>query len=310
MDYQITRLNSSTYQSKESLEKEASLINALEHCQWKDLDQMSNSDQSILICNTHTDFSQIDPTLLLNTKLMIHSNSGYDNLDCFFKNYDAPFPIIKGNSIRAAAVTEYIVSCLFQHVGRVRSFNKWDSDRSFSRDLLSEKNILIYGYGHIGKLLKDRLQYSCSKLHFIDPKYSLNSDLPLSSFDYIIFACALNDGNRSLVDKDYLSSLKKNVCLINPARGPLIKKNHLISYLGDRDEAFAYLDVFEIEPENFDDYSVLNNISLTSHIAGVYSGLSDGIISFELKVISDFLKLNRKDFNHQYNEQLYTYERL
>ena len=60
--------------------------------------------------------------------------------------------------------------------------------------------------------------------------------------------------------------MKKNVILINTARGDLINENDLLSFLQKNKEALAALDVFAEEPY-YGPLANLPNTLLTPHIA-------------------------------------------
>ena len=68
----------------------------------------------ILITNSQTDIEQFSDEELAKTELLIHPNSGHDNLTKEFVE-KVDFPIILGNPIRSHAVVNYIMSALFKH---------------------------------------------------------------------------------------------------------------------------------------------------------------------------------------------------
>lgn len=259
----------------------------------------------ILLSNTHTDFKRLPHELLESTELLIHVNSGYDNI-----NKDDleswSFPVILGNPVRAPAVSEYILGHLFERFSYHVHQSHWAQGRHWERPLLKEKNILIIGGGVIGKTLEASLNPLANKVTVFDPYVegkvfdeSAKEELRehLISHSVVLMACGLNSRNHKMLGKRELELLPKDFVLINPARGGLIDENELISILQRSPKAYAILDVFENEPfeEQFDG---LGNIHLTSHIAGVSSYLQEHMISFEKKVIEDFSndKSDSKDY--------------
>ena len=98
--------------------------------------------------------------------------------------------------------------------------------------------------------------------------------------DAIIMACSLNDTSRHMINADIMPSLKKDVVIINGARGPLVEQSSLLAFLKTNELAYAYLDVFEKEPFDSADFENMANVGLTSHIAGVHECLDDGILNF------------------------------
>ncbi|MGZ3790429.1 MAG: NAD(P)-dependent oxidoreductase [Bacteriovorax sp.] len=258
----------------------------------------SSAPTDVLITNTHTIVENISLSDYSHCKLMIHPNSGYDNLHTDFVR-DAPFPIVIGNPIRAHAVANYILSALFSHYSPVREERAWSKTRKWERRLLSELNVLILGEGHIGSLLKKSLSPLVANLAVYDP-YQKNSTLRLENIDVLVPACSLNAKNHHMIDRDLLMALKDNFLLINAARGNLVKTTDLIDVLKMRPDAFAVLDVFEKEPADFSQFSDLKNIRLSSHIAGVYADIDNVTASFVAKVIFDFQNLEDFDFKEKY----------
>lgn len=281
--YNILRKNISPYQGeffcineKKSLEQ----ISAVSY------ESKNQSLDKILITNTHTRLDLLSKAELSNTKLMIHPNSGYDNFNVNFVK-SANFPIIIGNSIRAHAVSNYILSCLFSHLSPVPQHKEWDKERLWNRGLLNKKNVLIIGYGTIGKILESSLSNLVKKISIYDP-YKEHSSIG-KNIDVLIMACSLTPSSHNIINENILDNLSDDYLFINGARGKLVNEQHLISSLSNRPKAYAYLDVFQQEPCNFDKWKSLQNVAISSHIAGVFEGLNESIISFEKEVISDFI---------------------
>ncbi|MBC7714428.1 MAG: hypothetical protein H7177_13870, partial [Rhizobacter sp.] len=120
----------------------------------------------------------------------------------------------------------------------------------------------------------------------------------------VILACGLNSKSRHIVDKNFLNHVSENVLVINAARGELIKTSDLINFLGANDKAYAVLDVFEKEPNDFSDFRHLKNVRLTSHIAGVFKNIDQHTIDFELEVIRDFTSMTEFDFKNKYQKMI------
>lgn len=255
----------------------------------------------ILITNTHTNFYQLSPMDLLKIELIIHPNSGYDNFNAELVR-SLNIPIVLGNTIRAEAVTTYILSALFAHQSRVIHQPHWHKERSFNRKLLNEQKVTIIGYGHIGKLLEKTLKPLCRELVIIDPFENKTGDSTGSNV--LILACGYNFSNHHMINQKFISSLAHDVLIINTARGELIDTFALVDFLIAHKSAHAVLDVFEQEPNDFSIFAGLSNITLTSHIAGVYNGIDQATIDFECKVIGDFLRMEDHDFRTTYSSEL------
>lgn len=241
----------------------------------------------ILISNTLFNFRNADTSLFENTKLIIHPNSGFDNFPVEFVR-ESNFPIIVGNPIRAEAVAEYSLSSLFQNFVKVPHQKKWQPGRNWDRPLLSKLNVLIVGFGHIGKMIHDSLKGLGVNPDLYDPeKQFLSLKGP---YDAVIMACSLNPTSHHMINQEFLEKyLKPTGCLINGARGKLVDQEALKLFAQSNSEFSAYLDVFEKEPEGLAFFEKTQNITTTSHIAGVSESLDDLMISFEKKILEIWL---------------------
>jgi D-3-phosphoglycerate dehydrogenase len=279
----VRRMNISPYQANNFAKQEQAMVESLglrydpEH-----------SCPDIIITNTHSKPSEWPSSFLQNTKLLIHPNSGYDNFSPLFLK-EASFKIVLGNSIRAHAVVEYILSELFSHFSSVPDQKQWDKERAWPRTLLHQQRVLLIGHGHIGQILAPALTPLVGELAIHDPikGHELSS---FSGFDVVILAASLTETSRLFVNASFLNTLNNPFLLINTARGELIDEEALCKTLIERPGARAVLDVFTTEPRpSGHPFEKLPNIKLSSHIAGVHAALDQGILAFEERVLRDFL---------------------
>lgn len=299
MKYQILRLNLAGYQNPRFLKQEKSFLEkTLPVSVVLDPSQLKPGPV-VLITNTHSNLELISPKLLAQTKLVIHPNSGFDNFKPAFIKKDL-FPIIIGNPIRAQAVSEYILSALFHHFTPLPKHKKWQ--RAFPRRLLSEQNILIIGHGHVGKMVEKSLQALDLKVQVYDP-FQKKKSLPKIRSSVVIIAASLNSTSLKMINKKFINQfLTPDFVLINPARGEIINEVELIGHLKTHPNSFAYLDVFNEEPNDFKKFK-LKNVNCTSHIAGIFADIDQRILDFEEGVLYDFLikwKDNQKGFLKKY----------
>ena len=142
----------------------------------------------------------------------------------------------------------------------------------------------------------------------VDPYKDLPSleEAPLEKADILILTCGLNLANRGLLNKEQFKRMKKDILIINPARGKLIKESDLMDFLTHNPKSRAYLDVFEKEPIDYQKFKDLKNIHLTPHIAGVFENLDHQIIKFETEVLQKYIEFKNKTFNffHHYHDLL------
>jgi D-3-phosphoglycerate dehydrogenase len=297
----VKRLGSSPYFNEQFLnEEKISLENISPRIVYSSNETNNNTPIDIAISNTHQLFNndQNNYEKYKNLKLIIHSNSGYDNFDPNFVE-SMKYPIIIGHEIRAQAVAEYILSCLFTHTTEIPFSKKWKTDRKWPRKKLSELSIYIMGYGHIGKIISQTLKPLVKEIQVYDPFLNL-SEVDLTKSDVVILTSSLNPTSKHFINKHFLDQLKEDFLLINSARGEIINTNDLISKLKNHSNAYAFLDVFENEPHDIDLFSNLSNVSCSSHIAGVFKNIHQETIEFEKKIIQSFLELSPIEFNEKY----------
>jgi len=292
----VLRLDISTYQKKDFSEKEKSLVEGLG---FKYLSHYDSSAE-ILISNSNTEFHKINPSDFPHLKLIIHPNSGYDNVTLNWAK--SPIPLIVGHEIRMNAVVEYSISCLYKHFTNPPFVKNWDKSRAWERKLLRDTNIQLIGFGHIGKLIEASLRPLVKNIFINDP-YKNKNELKPKEADVIILAASLNKSSQKIINAHFLENLKKDVLIINGARGKLIDELALKNFLTQKSEAFAYLDVFENEPCDLTPLSSLANTSLSSHVAGVYATLDEGILSFVQTTLRSFKDLSSLKFLEKYKEE-------
>jgi D-lactate dehydrogenase len=121
-----------------------------------------------------------------------------------------------------------------------------------------DKTVGIIGLGRIGKAFSKIMNGFGCKVLCYDPyaPTSLQAELNIrlvnlsklcAESDIISIHCPLNNDSRHLFNKSIFSQLKKNVYLINTARGPIIKTVDLLEALNNNLLGGVGLDVYEFE---------------------------------------------------------------
>lgn len=322
MAIQLYRTNVSSYQDSQFIANEKRVLEEISGIKYiQSLQELEKDSPFILISNTHTRPQEIPKNILEKTILLIHPNSGHDNISAAFlkKNH---FPIILGNPIRANAVCEYTLSCIFQHFTKVPNHQYWPNSRSWERKLLRDQKVLILGFGHIGKLLHQSLLPLCRSVKVYDPLADFDSSSVEHAHEWsyelaediniLLVAASLTDSSYEMVGHQILNKLNPENLIINPARGEIINEKELIQYLTKNPKSFCFLDVFKQEPFNPGHLSEIKNINKTAHMAGVYDRLNRDIISFEYIVIKDFVAAfkqdNIKKFKLEYHDCLLSFD--
>jgi D-3-phosphoglycerate dehydrogenase len=304
--FSVTRLNISPYQHPDFINMEQSLLESLPGIKYYKSLSLSDLKPTILITNTHTVLNQLPLPLLEQTKLIIHPNSGYDHFEPD-QNLWKNIPVVIGHKIRAQAVAEYTLRCLFEGLCELPQHVAWNRARLWDRLLLKEMNVCIFGHGHIGKIVASTLQNLGMNIRIVDPfKPGCASswrEIELKKMQVVISCLSLNKTSRHLFNQEFFENAHPNLLFINGARGDLVDENALKEFLLSHPNAFAFLDVFESEPFT-EEWHHFPQVWKTSHVAGVHTHLDQDILKFEYDVLNDYLNISEREFMIKYNQEL------
>lgn len=307
--YQVIRTHTSPYQAADFHDLERKTLQNIAGVNYRLLSEADINAPSILITNTHTQLNELPSELIKQTKLILHPNSGYDHFRAEHELWE-DIPLVIGHEIRAQAVAEYSLSCLFQGKVELPQHLSWLKERTWERSLLSGSEVWIFGYGHIGKIIAQTLSALGVNITIIDPfttspycHFNRWQEGNLKSAQVVIAACSLNETSHHLFNQDFFQNVRGDLLFINGARGKLVEEKALKEFLPGHPEAFAFLDVFEKEPFG-QEWHHMPQVWKTSHIAGVTLDLDQKIIAFEVKVLNDFLHLSSTEFGKKYKNEL------
>jgi len=156
-------------------------------------------------------------------------------------------------------------------------------------NLLFKKNVLIIGYGRIGKNLKRLLNPFKANVIIYDKnkKYNKNINyIPLKEAipkaDIITFH---TNTEKEIIGKSEFKLLKKGVIICNSSRGSVLNEKEIINYIRKKIIKKIWLDVFNDEPY-FGEMSKYKNIIMTPHIG---SFTEETRKKMELKAIQNII---------------------
>ena len=168
---------------------------------------------------------------------------------------------------------------------------------------LFKKEILIVGFGRIGQSLIKRCKGFEMKIKVFDPFVSNemierfggqkieNLDDGLKNCDYISLHVPLNEKTKNLIDYSKLKNMKREVIVINTARGGIINENDLDKALRENIIFGAGLDVFENEPIDKTNPLLSNKKVLLSPHSATFTNECKSRMSIEtIKNIIDFFE--------------------
>lgn len=167
---------------------------------------------------------------------------------------------------------------------------------------LKGKKIGIAGFGYIGKLVAQKLSGWNLETLVYDPYVSdeavksagctpVDKDTLFSESDFITLHLRLAESTKNFVDERELSLMKKTAYLINTARAGLVNEKALLTALKEKKISGAGLDVFPSEPVNYEGgYLELDNVTLTTHIAGTTTEVLTGSPGLLMEDMQKFLQ--------------------
>ena len=219
-------------------------------------------------------------------KVISRHGVGYDNVDIkYLKSNNIKLLITAtANAVSVAEHVMYMILTLSKGITQYDQMVRSGQFRNAANKLLTfellNKEILIMGFGRIGKILIKRCLGFDMKVNvydpFVDKKYIEEHggkkiddlDLFLKTADYLSIHMPLNNNTKNLINLDKLKTMKKNVIIINTARGGIINEKDLDEAVKNSIIFGAGLDVFVNEPIENDSPLLKNKkILLSPHSA-------------------------------------------
>ena len=242
-------------------------------------------------------------------KVISRHGVGYDNVDL---NY------IKKNNItllitataNAVAVAEHVIYMMLSISKGINRYDQEVRDGNFKKNAskietleLFKKDILIVGFGRIGKSLIKRCLGFEMNVNVFDPFVSKetvlqfggskidNLDDGLKKCDYLSLHIPLTEKTKNMIDISKFKIMKKNSIIINTSRGGIINEQDLNKVLNENIIFGAGLDVFEKEPVNTDNPLLKNEKVLLSPHSATFTNECKSRMSIETtKNIIDFFE--------------------
>lgn len=227
-----------------------------------------------------------NPTL----KFIGRAGAGLDNLDLPYLT-SKKIHVLHASEGNRDAVGEYTVGALLSLLRNLPKADQqvrqtiWDREGNRGEELMG-KTIGIIGYGNMGQSFARRISgFGCNVLAFDKYKvqysdaYAREASMEqiFEQADMLSLHIPLTQETRLMIDNTYLNRFKKNIILINTARGEIIALRTLAEALASGKIRGAVLDVLENEKLNkltadqleaFQYISKQSNVILTPHIAG------------------------------------------
>ena len=234
---------------------------------------------------------------------------GYDNVDIKFLK-EKKISLLITAKANAVAVAEHVIAMFLSLSKSVSTYDKEVRNGDFKKNAnkiktleLLNKNILIAGFGRIGKKLISRCLAFDTKVYVYDPYVedkiikdfggikvkSISEGLKIA--DYVSLHMPLTNETKNLINYSTLKDMKKNAIVVNTARGGIINEIDLDKALNENLILGAALDVFVNEPINLDNPLLKNNKVLLSPHSATFTDECKSRMAIETtKNIIDFFE--------------------
>jgi len=249
-----------------------------------------------------------------NLKVISRHGVGIDNVDLnYLKKKNISLLITAtANSVAVAEHVLYLMITLskgitsYDSIVRSGDFNnKVDNVETYE---LFNKEILIAGFGRIGKKLIKRCLAFEMKVNVYDPfvdKETIKSfggnkveslDIAVKTANFISIHVPLNKETKNLINLKMLKTMKKDAIIVNTARGGIINEKDLDKALNEKIIFAAGLDVFEKEPPEKNNPLLANKRVLLSPHSATFTKECKSRMSVEtVQNIIDFFENKIKD---------------
>jgi glyoxylate reductase len=186
------------------------------------------------------------------------------------------------------------------------NFKGWEPELFLGNDIY-KKDIGIIGYGRIGQAISKRANGFSMNIRYNSrsPKknpdgvkaiYSSIDEIAQKS-DFIILTCPLNKDSYHLINRDFLSKMKKTAVIINIARGPVWDEAEVIDFLKHKKISGAGFDVYEDEPRFSEELKNMDNVVILPHIGSASNETRAKMGQICANAIVDVLTKNKKPEN-------------
>jgi|TARA_B110001452_G_C15226092_1_gene424951 D-3-phosphoglycerate dehydrogenase / 2-oxoglutarate reductase len=256
--------------------------------------------------------SKLDENILKycpNLKVISRHGVGYDNVDLNYIKKNNIFLLITATA-NAVAVAEHVLSMFLTLSKSIINYDKEVRADNFKKNAdqiktfeLFEKNILIAGFGRIGKKLIKRCLAFDTKVFVYDPYVDTdvikkhggvkidNIEDGLKIADFVSLHMPLTPETKNLINYSVIKKMKTNAIIVNTARGGIINENDLEKALNENLLFGAGLDVFSKEPIESNNPLLKNKKVILSPHSATFTDECTSRMSIEtIKNIIDFFE--------------------
>ena len=239
-----------------------------------------------------------------NLKVIGRPGVGVDNIDlpAASDNNVIVMNTPLGNVQATAELTFALIQSLYRKItdaNRSMHENRWDK-KLFVGSELSGKNIVIVGFGNVGKKIsqisnvydmnvftvsdsiseKDEQAYNVKKISFAES---------LKIADIITFHNKLSPQSKHMINSEAISQMKDSAIVINCARGGIVSEKDMKEALQNNNISGYGVDVYENEPEIKSIFTGMKDVVMTPHIGASTSEAQEKVAKLIAEQIVDCL---------------------
>ncbi len=218
------------------------------------------------------------------------AGAGLDKIDVAYVE-DKGIEIVNAPEGNRDALAEHAIGLLLSLLNNINRSDKevrdfiWDREGNRGIEL-SDKTVGIIGYGYMGQAFVQRLRaFDCRVLVYDKYKKGFGTkkveEVSLEKLqdkaDILSLHTPLTDETRGWINADFLEKFRKNIYLLNTARGEILPIAELLKSIDSGKVKGAALDVLEKEKfdqlteeqkDNFQNLFERDNVVLSPHVAG------------------------------------------
>ena len=270
-------------------------------------DKIKDVDVLLSMFNLKVDAEMIDQGKQL--KIISNFGVGFNNIDIKYaksKNIvvtNTPDPVIEPTAELAFALMANLARRISECDKKLRipGATRWGVLENLGNGLYG-KRIGIIGMGRIGQSIAKRalaagMTICYNNRHQLDKateeKYNaqyVSFDELIAKSEYISISTPLTEETHHLIDKDAFAKMRRDVNIVNTARGAIIKEKDLAEALTTKRIAGAALDVYEFEPQITQELLSLDNVVMVPHIGTATISARNEISKYACENIMRFFK--------------------
>lgn len=244
----------------------------------------------ILLIRSKTTIDQEFMDQADSLEIIGRAGAGLDKIDVDYVE-NKGVEIVNAPEGNRDALAEHAIGLLLSLLNNINSSDQevrqfiWDREGNRGVEL-SDKTVGIIGYGNMGQAFVQRLRaFDCRILVYDKYKKGFGTkkveEVSLEKFfdkvDILSLHTPLTDETRAWINAEFLNKFKKEIYLLNTARGEILPISELIKSLDSGKVKGAALDVLEkekfdqltmMERDNYQNLFKRTNVVLSPHVAG------------------------------------------